>query len=258
MTIVRRIHNRIPTAVAQAVGSLSFAGGASTANSPTARILRTGAMDWNGGTIDFWIAPSATAADNAQEIAAGANYNLTNSNIIWDADSQNTRGFIIGLSAGAICFGINTSGGARTIVGATDLRNGQFHHVAVYRNGATMEIFVDGNREATFSTAPSGVVTYDGDAPATDQYHYLCKEKLSATFGCDCLLSEIRVSDNQRYSGATYTVPTAPFADDANTVGLYHLDEQTGTTMGDISGNGFDGELLGSPVPAWSSSSPFP
>lgn len=213
-------------------------------------------MDWNSGTIEFWIRPSATDADNGQEIAPGANYNLTNSNIIWDGDSVNTRGFIIGLSGGAVCFGVNAAS-ERTIQGTTDLRDGQWHHVAVYRNSGSglMEIFVDGAREATFS-GPTGLITYDGDSPATDQYHYLCKEKLNATFGCDCDMSEIRVSSNQRYSGATYTVPTAAFTTDANTIGLYHFDENSGTTLGDSSGNNFDGELLQSPT--WSTADPFP
>lgn len=241
------------------VGSLSFPGGASTANSGSVRILRTGAMDFNAGTIEFWITPSATDGDNGQEIAPGANYNLTNSNIIWDADSVSTRGFIIGLSAGVLVFGINTSGGARTIAGSTDLRDGLPHHVYVYRNGAVMELGIDGVREASFSSAPTGLITYDGDSPTTDSYHYLCKEKLNATFGCRSLMSEIRVSGGgfQRYSGTTYTVPSAAFETDANTTGLYHMNEQANTTIGDSSGNGFHGTLVGSPLPTWSSASPF-
>lgn len=239
------------------VGSLSFPGGASTANSGSVRIPRTGAMDWNAGTIEFWMTASATDSDNGQEIAPGANYNLTNSNIIWDADSVGTRGFIIGLSAGVLVFGINTSGGARTIAGSTDLRDGVRRHVAVYRNSSTMEIFVGGVREQSFTSAPTGLITYDGDGPTTDSFHYLAKEKLNATFGFDGLISQIRVSDNRRYSGTTYTVPTAPFETDANTIGLYRMNEQANTTMGDSSGNGFHGTLVGSPVPSWSSASPF-
>lgn len=258
MTSIAIVRNRGPVVASATVGSLSFPGGASTANSGSVRIPRTGAMDLNAGTIEFFITASATAGHNAQEIAPGANYNLTNSNIILDGDNSGTRGFIIGLSAGVLVFGINTSGGARTIAGSTDLRDGLPHHVYVYRNGALLELGVDGVREASFSTGPTGLITYDGDAPATDAYHYFCKEKLNATWGCRCLLSEIRFSSGfQRYSGTTYTVPTARLEPDANTTGLYHMNEQDGLTMGDSSGNGFHGELVGNPVPSWSSARPF-
>jgi lysophospholipase L1-like esterase len=38
------------------------------------------------------------------------------------------------------------------------------------------------------------------------------------------LIDEVRYSNTARYSGSTYTVPTAAFADDANTIALYHLE----------------------------------
>jgi hypothetical protein len=249
---------RSASVVAPAVGSLFFSGGSSTANSPTVRIPRTGAMDVNTFTIEMWLRPAATGND--QTISEGAAYvdAATHGNIIWDADSLDTRGFILGLSGGRIYIGVNTSGGARTLVGSTDITNDAWHHVYFYRNASSglMELGVDGFREDTIS-GPTGDVTYDGNAPATDSFHYLAKEKLNFTFGYDGGIHGIRVSSNQRYSGATYTVPTAPLEDDANTIGLYLMDEQADTTMGDSSGNGFDGELLGTPVPTWSTDNPF-
>lgn len=234
-------------------GSLAYAGGASTANSPTVRMLRTGAMDFDTATIELHFRVSATAADNNQEIAPGANYNLTNCNIIADGDSVNTRGYIIGLSGGMLCFGINTSGGARTIQGTTDVRDFTWRHAYFYRNGATMRIGLDGVREVNFTTAPTGLITYDGDSPATDQYLYWCKEKLNATFGCDCEIGPIRISSNERYPGATYTVPTAPFTNDADTIAFWNGADGSGSQLTDGSGNGFHGELLGSPLPTWGS-----
>lgn len=246
---------------APTVGSLVVPGGSSTANSGAVRIARTGSMDVNTFTIEMWLTPSATAANNGQTIAEGADYasTATNGNIIWDADNFGTRGFILGLSGGRIYIGVATSAGSYTLIGSTDLRDGLTHHVFFYRNASTglMRLGVDGVREDSV-TGPIGLVTYDGDGPATDAYHYVGKEKLNLTFGFNGLASEIRVSDIQRYTGTTYTVPTAPFTADANTVGLYHMGEQAGTSMGDSSGNSIAGELVGSPVPTWSTASPFP
>lgn len=219
------------------------------------RIARTGAMDVSTYTIEFWIRPSATAADNGESVTdangSGAYVgNATDGNLIWDADSLNSRGFILGLGDGRFYQGVWTgTGNERTIVGTTDLRDGAWHHVYAYRNAASglIEIGVDGVREDS-QTGPTGSVQYDGNAPTTDSYHYLAKEKLDLTFGFDGAIALIRVSSNQRYSGSTYTVPTAPFVDDANTIGLYLMDEGSGTTMGDSSGNGFDGELINSPT----------
>gem|GEM_PF-3348352 len=43
-------------------------------------------------------------------------------------------------------------------------------------------------------------------------------------------LEDARISTSVRYSGASYTVPTAPFAADASTAALWHFDETPGTT----------------------------
>lgn len=247
----------------QAVGSLGFTGGLSTSSSDTVRIQRTGAMDVGSTgefTVEFWIRPSATAGDNGRSVTEGASYAsagyAVDANLIWDADSEGSRGFILGIGGGAFYQGIWNAGGAYTLVGDTDLRDGAWHHVAAqFRvSDGLMEIFVDGVEEDSLD-GPNGAVNYDGNAPATDAYHYIAKEKLDLTYGFNGDVSMIRVSDARRYTGTTYTVPTSPFSDDANTVGLYFFDEGSGTTLGDSSGNGFDGELINSPT--WSAEDPF-
>jgi hypothetical protein len=208
-------------------------------------------------TWEMWIRPSATAGDNGTNPSEGADYasTATRGNIIVDGDSLESRGFIIGLGAGRIYLGVNNSGGARTLIGSSDLRDGQWHHVAAQFTASSglMEVFADGDEEDSI-TGPAGAVNYDGNAPATDGYHYLAKEKLEydeLSFGFAGAIALIRVSDVRRYTGTTYAVPTEPFTTDANTVGLYLMGEGSGTTMGDSSGNGFDGELIQSP--SWGS-----
>lgn len=231
-----------------ASGSLLFTGGSSTSSSPTVRILRTGAIDVNTFTIEMWLRTSGTNNGTVTDTTTYGG-NATDANIIWDGDSLDSRGFILGIGGGLPYLGVNAAS-ARTAVGSTDIRDGQWHHVAWYRNSATglMEIHVDGARERTV-TGPTGSVQYDGNAPTTDSYHYLAKEKLNLTLGFAGYIGPIRVSSNQRYSGATYTVPTSMWTEDANTIALYSASEGSETTLNDSVG-GFDGELLNSPT--WS------
>jgi len=262
VTVISVKRNKLVQSGVQTAGSLTFSGGASGANSPTVRIARTGTAEIGTAatefTIEMWIRTNADNNDNAFESTNSYDPQSTNANILWDGDSFNTRGFILGLSNGRPYIGVNNAGGAYSLVATTNITDNVWHHVAwQFRvSDGLMEILIDGNEDEEFD-GPAGAVDYDGNAPTTDSYHYLCKEKLNLTFGATAELSEIRISDTRRYTGTTYTVPTAPFTDDANTVGLYHCNEGSGTTMTDSSGDGNNGELLGSPVPTWSTASPF-
>lgn len=255
----------------QAVGSLTFANGSAIndANSESVRIPRNGGESINVGaaefTIEAWLRPSSTTSNNNQASGVGTgssanNYTAVNGNIWWDADIfESPRAFVITLDGGRIGAGlVNPSSSAYTARGTTDLRNGNWHHVYFYRNATSglFELGADGNREFS-GTGPTGAISYNTGGSGADLYHYIAKEKANVAFGFTGDISMIRVSTNQRYSGATYTVPTAALADDANTVGLYYLDENTGTTMGDSSGDANHGTLVGSPVPVWSTADPF-
>ncbi|HSC07830.1 MAG TPA: LamG-like jellyroll fold domain-containing protein [Steroidobacteraceae bacterium] len=246
----------------QAVGSFATSGGASTSSSAAITFPRTVGSPMNTGdaefTLEMWLRPSATPADNGQTAPTeGANYSGTDGNIFWDADGFSTgRGFICGLDAGIVYLSVINGGSSRTEMGTTDIRDGNWHHVAVYRRASDglMEIFVDGNREASIA-GPTGDISYPGGGAATDDEQMLGKEKLNLAFGFDGDVSEVRMSTNRRYNGATYTVPTVPFTDDADTVGLYHFD-QDAVTVEDFSGSA-DGTLIGSPDPTWSAQDPF-
>jgi hypothetical protein len=250
---------------AQAVGSISTPGGVSTSNSGAFRVSRSGTSINVGAallTMEQWIRPSATDSDNGRtDVTAGANYSGVEGNIVMDGHSESSGAMIYGLDDGRFYFSVRNlgSGIARTIIGTTDLRDGAFHHTAVERNASTgvISVYVDGAREAT-DTGPTGDLSYPGGGGAQDAVLTWGKEKFEAAgAGFDGDISEIRVSTSLRYNAATYDVPTAPFTTDANTVGLYHLDDGAGTTPNDSSGDGNDGTLIGNPVPSWSTDDPF-
>jgi hypothetical protein len=75
-------------------------------------------------------------------------------------------------------------------------------------------------------------------------------------------LDEVRISNVARYTG-NFSVPTAPFAADANTLGLWSFDAGSGQTAADESGNGNNGRLgsgtgADSADPTWVAGFPFP
>ena len=105
-------------------------------------------------TVEMWLDADA---QNTQSFSEGASYNLTNGNIALDSDGNGTRGFIIALSDGTVCFGVNASGGSRTICGTTDIRGDGPTYVAAQRNGTTgqVDLYVGATREDT-SSGPTG------------------------------------------------------------------------------------------------------
>lgn len=228
-------------------------------------------------TIEMWIAPSATAADNNDSpVTEGNNYN-TQGNIILDRDiAFQSTGHILGISAGIFYFTVdNGSGGVETRVGTTDLRDGEWHHVAVTRNSSSglIELFVDGSREDT-ATGPTGSIAHPddlthstacgasgtADCVNSDPYLVLGTEKHELQGnGYVGLLSCLRISDNIRYSGTTYTVPTGPFVNDANTLGLWQMREGSGLTVADESGNAQTMDLVAdsNDTPRWNTAGPF-
>jgi hypothetical protein len=75
-------------------------------------------------------------------------------------------------------------------------------------------------------------------------------------------LDEVCISNTVRYS-VDFSVPTAPYVNDANTLGLWSFDEGSGQTANDESASGNDG-TLGSTAgadlndPAWVAGYPYP
>jgi hypothetical protein len=66
-------------------------------------------------------------------------------------------------------------------------------------------------------------------------------------------IAHVRISNSVRYptGNSTYTVPTAPFVVDGNTLDLWAMTEGTGTTCADTGTNNLVATLGGSPAPTW-------
>lgn len=133
-------------------------------------------------------------------------------------------------------YGVNIRG---TSYFGSGIANNTWYHVAVVREGTTISLYFDGDREATTTQATNSVAdasTYHGGIGANGYY----SSWAPGTTDTDDpgYVSEMRFSTTARYSGTTYTVPTSKFTNDADTMALFHFDGTNGqTTIVDDTGD---------------------
>jgi hypothetical protein len=138
-----------------------------------------------------------------------------------------TTSIIAGLNgAGGYWIGLNATGAARfsngngTNLFGTPINDGNWHHIVGLWNAGIAILYVDGVfcAAATVSfTAMNPIITNQfgvGGWAITGQ----------TAFNWLGDIDEVRISSTVRYTGLNYVVPTAAFADDGNTVALYHLE----------------------------------
>lgn len=121
----------------------------------------------------------------------------------------------------------------------------QWYHMAVVRNGSVLRFFVDGVQVGADANIGAAVIR-DSGAP-------LRIGGDARTTGNDFqgYMDEVRISNVARWTGTSFTVPTAPYTRDANTLLLMHCDGPNGgtayTDSSGVPGTPFDP----GPDPAW-------
>lgn len=133
---------------------------------------------------------------------------------------------------------------ASTTTGAISANT--WHHVAGTFDGSTIRVFVDGTLLG--STSHSGTINDPSSPSVTLGSNIQGSQKLVG------LLDEVRVSNSARYSQSFS--PLRRYSTDANTVAIWHLDEGSGQSLTDSSGNGNSGTLgadgsIASDDPTW-------
>ncbi len=238
------------------------------------RPVDVGATDF---TIEFWM--RALPGDNASGPCVAGQDTWINGNVMFDRDIFGTGDYGdygISLYGGRIAFGVATSSASQTICGATNVADGQWHHIAVTRrfSNGELTVFVDGALDAR-ATGPVGDISYRDGRTAqwpNEPYLVIGAEKhdydRTAYPSFNGWIDEVHISQMLRYT-APFSRPTQPFVPDALTVALYHFDEGAGVVVNDTSGaagepaNGtlFVDPLSGNPVwstetPPWTGSTP--
>ena len=143
-------------------------------------------------------------------------------------------------------FQINPSGtlffqtAAQQISGPT-LALGTWYHVAATYDGARCNVYTSYNSSSVGSVTVTGA-----DMAYTPSRNFLIAAYPSPTsYYITGNLADVRVSNVARYTGSSYTVPSAPFTTDSNTLLLLKsLAGQVGTTL-EIQGRGLNSTSLG-------------
>lgn len=210
--------------------------------------------------------PVATASDTTEGVDFGSNIpglgsvftvetffystgNNTTYDVILGRQQWGVQDWVISIDTGK-AFGSITydgvHGGTQSVnlTSATTITPNVWHHVALVANGTQFSLYLDGRLEAT--STQSGPIFNSG----TGTRVFMARKQnstQSAVFHGS--VDEARISNVARYSGSIYTIPTAAFVNDANTLALWHLDDASGTTVVDSSGRGYNGTV--SLTPRW-------
>lgn len=119
-------------------------------------------------------------------------------------------------------------GGQMQSAGFTPVAAQAWHHVAATHDGSTVRLFVDGAQRHEQKIAPG--VAADCKAPLS-----IGGAAYEDNFPFHGTIDEVRLSRIARYS-ADFTPSKQPFAVDADTVALWHFDEESGQAVTDATG----------------------
>lgn len=213
-------------------------------------------------TIEFWMKSPSSANDSPVCTDDISENEWTLGNIIFDRDifgAPDIGDFGVSLRGGRIAFGVaNNNGNESLCTTSVDLRDNQWHHIAVTRNttSGVIRAFVDGIERGS-DVGPTGDVSYnfgrtlDPDFP-NDPYFVIGAEKhdYDQNFGVGIpnnpsyngFFDELRISDVVRYT-SNFQRPSAKFANDPDTIAIFHFDEGSGTSVQDSSSLNNDGAL---------------
>lgn len=206
-------------------------------------------------TIEMWLYALSSNTDSGP--------NWYDGNMFFDQDMlSGNDSLVLTIHAGVPQISIEANGNATNGIqnASTDIRGG-WSHLVLVRNGSTgaVQFYVDGTREIN-ATMPAGDLSYVTPGTPADQYIELGGEKhTQGTPAFEGYFSEIRISDNERYSGASIAVPSSPLQVDGNTTHLYPFSEGSGADLVDLAA-GDTGSVVfgGAPqVPAWDTQTPY-
>jgi len=130
--------------------------------------------------------------------------------------------------------------GFYSLAGLKMINDGQWHHIAFISDGDGMTLYTDG---VSYGGAPT-------DGPYDNGLAFTVGA-IPTTFesGLNGTIDEVMLTAAVKYTG-TFTPERCP-TNWNETVLHFTLDEGSGSTTTDTSGNGHNGTLQGSPVPSW-------
>jgi parallel beta-helix repeat protein len=193
-------------------------------------------LDLDNMTIELWVKTPSAPSSYVRLVGKGHAGEL-------DPGDRNYGVWIFpdpepwGRTEGAILFQIDSSAGYQEVSGTVVIADGTWHHIAATYNGSMMALYIDGVLDENLATTET---PYTNNAPLLlgrhPDYPYY-----------NGLMDEVRIL-NQSLTAAEIQedFATQPHYPTRNgTVAWYHLNEATGTTVTDSSGNGNHGTISG-------------
>lgn len=156
-------------------------------------------------------------------------------------------GIEINQNNGDIRFAIGHSSGVLQAAIAPGILNpNTWYHIAGVRTGSNLLLYLDGVLVATASTG----FTYNTDTniPLSIGAHNKGINGITADY-LDGSMDEVRIWNVARTQGEiSSNMNCAITSPEPNLMAVYNLNENSGTTAGDLSGNSNDGSFVGSPM----------
>ena len=194
-------------------------------------------VDWDFGpddfTVEMWIYPRQ--ASRQALFAFDADHRLG-----IDYHYAGTRNINIWASSSGAGWNLLTtdSGGGLSGKGSSSMTLNGWHHVALVRSGNRWMSFVDGVLDVDQTIA--------GSVIDRNENMNFGRWGAFAVAGFNGLMDEIRISSVARYTASGFT-PTAAYSVDGDTLALWSMNEMSGASATDSSGNGHTGSLVGVP-----------
>ncbi|MDC0584653.1 T9SS type A sorting domain-containing protein [Bacteroidales bacterium] len=202
------------------------------------------ALDFDGSN-DF-VTTGAGLVNFANDMTVEGWFNTTNStgyNSIVTiertlADAPTNFLQILTTSSGNIY--VDDANDASVLITTESYNDGNWHHIAFVRNSGikTFYLYVDGVLRGTRTYTTTGVVDPD------HELRFGNSEYLGGSYEMDGMLDEIRIWDDVRtIAEIRENMMTILEGDETGLLAYYRFDQQDGTTLYDVTGNGYNGTL---------------
>mgnify|MGYP000619076113 CR=1 FL=1 len=191
-------------------------------------------------SISMWVKSSSPTNPGSQEFLIDKESSSAGYAIYFDTDGD----IIFGVDDDATWDPDDTAGDI-----GTDYYDGQWHHITAIKEGTTsIKIYIDGilkdtdntiSATGTLANSASIIIGSQDTSDDTDDFNgYIDEVKIYSYKRTE---EQIKIDYNRGVAakmGAEYTLP-------AGLVGYWPMDEGSGSTVYDVSGNGNDGTLEG-------------
>jgi len=177
-------------------------------------------------TCEFWYKPTADPPENHfHMIVADGKQSATYANffILYKYDTKQ------------IYFQMYDTA-FRAIISNTTLTNGSWFHVAAIWDGSEMRLYINGVKQTTTFTISSHSTAY------TENFYVGYHTDPTWNYKGYGVIDELRVSKTTRYT-SNFTPSTDEFTSDANTLGLWHFNDN----LTDSSSKGYNLTHSGTP-----------